>query len=67
MKEELYTLKFSTDVFELNPNLIAVGRFDSNPKDLLASGYASPENKVKAASNSFAAVQNMGRVKWYCS
>lgn len=63
MKEELYTLKFSTDVFELNPNLIAVGRFDSNPKDLLASGYASPENKVKAASNSFAAVQNMGRGK----
>ena len=29
MKEELYTLKFSTDVSELNPNLIAVGRFDS--------------------------------------
>ncbi len=63
MKEQLYTLKFSTDVFELNPNLLAVGRYASNPDDLLASGYASPENKMKAASNSFAAVQNMGQGK----
>ena len=63
MKEHLYTLKFSTDVFELTPNLLAIGRYASDPNDLLASGYASPENKEKAASNSFAVVQNMGQGK----
>ena len=63
MKDHSYTLKFSNDVFELKSELLAVGRYASNPDNLLASGYASPENKVKAASNSFAAVQNIGQGK----
>lgn len=63
MKEQLYALKFSTDVFELNPDLLAIGRYANDPNDILASGYASLENKEKAASNSFAAVQNMGQGK----
>ena len=63
MKEQLYTLKFSADVFELNPDLLAIGRYVNDPNDILASGYASLENKEKAASNSFAAVQNMGQGK----
>ena len=63
MKEQLYALKFSTDVFELNPDLLAIGRYANDPNDILTSGYASQENKEKAASNSFAAVQNMGQGK----
>ena len=63
MKEQLYALKFSADVFELNPDLLAIGRYVNDPNDILASGYASLENKEKAASNSFAAVQNMGQGK----
>jgi hypothetical protein len=63
MKEQLYALKFSADVFELNPDLLAIGRYANDPNDILASGYASLENKEKAASNSFAAVQNIGQGK----
>ena len=35
MKEHLYTLKFSTDVFELTPNLLAIGRYASIPMTCL--------------------------------
>ena len=63
MKEELYTLKFSTDAFELTDELLAIGRYHESASDILASGYSSEQNKKFAAGQSFAAVQNMGRGK----
>ena len=63
MKEKLFTLKFSTDAFELTNELLAIGRYHENSSDILASGYSSDTNKQMAAGQSFAAVQNLGQGK----
>lgn len=61
VKEQLYSLTYTTDQLKPSSNYQVVGYYDSDASDLLASGYASRENLEKAAGNVFAAVTPMGR------
>jgi hypothetical protein len=63
MPERMYSLKFSTSAITPNPAFQTVGYYLKDADEVLASGYASPENKEKAAGKTFAAVHNMGRGK----
>lgn len=63
MPERLYSLKFSSDALKPDPSFHTVGYYVKEADEVLASGYASEENKKKAAGKTFAAVQNMGRGK----
>ncbi len=61
MPERLYSLKFSSNALKPDPSFHTVGYYVKEADEVLASGYASEENKEKAAGKAFAAVQNMGR------
>lgn len=61
MKDKLYSLKFSTNALKPDPSFSTVGYYVKDADEVLASGYASEENKEKAAGKAFAAVQGMGR------
>lgn len=61
MKDKLYSLKFSTNALKPDPSFSTVGYYVKDTDEVLASGYASDENKEKAAGKAFAAVQEMGR------
>ncbi len=61
MKDKLYSLKFSTNALKPDPSFNTVGYYVKGADQVLASGYASDENKEKAAGKAFAAVQEMGR------
>jgi hypothetical protein len=63
MKEQIYSLKFGDDGMVPNTNFQTVGYYVKDAEDVLASGYASDENKEKAAGMAFAAVENMGSGK----
>ncbi len=63
VKEELYSLTYSTDQFKPSADYQVVGYYDEDPSRLLASGYASQENLQKAAGNVFAGVATLGRGK----
>ncbi len=60
MKDKLYSLKFSTNALKPDPSFSTVGYYVKDADEVLASGYASEENKEKAAGKTFAAVQGMG-------
>lgn len=59
VKEHLYSLKFNGNGLEPSESLQTVGYYDKNPDSVLASGYASQENRKKIAGKAFAAVQNI--------
>ncbi len=61
MPDKLYSLKFSTNALMPNTSFSTVGYYLKDADEVLASGYASNANKVKAAGKTFAAVHNMGR------
>lgn len=61
MPDKLYSLKFSTNALRPNTSFSTVGYYLKDAGEVLASGYASNANKVKAAGKTFAAVHNMGR------
>lgn len=61
MKDRLYSLKFSSNAIKPDPSFNTVGYYVKDSDEVLASGYASEENKEKAAGMTFAAVQGMGR------
>ena len=60
MKDKLYSLKFSTNALKPDPSFSTVGYYVKDADEVLASGYASDENKEKAAGKAFAAVYGMG-------
>lgn len=61
MPERLYSLKFRTDALMPDPSFNTVGYYAK--EDVLASGYASNENKADAEGMAFAAVHEMGQGK----
>lgn len=61
MKDRLYSLKFSTNSIVPNEDFHTVGYYYKDPSQVLASGYASGENKANSAGNAFAVVDDMGR------
>lgn len=62
LPEQLYSLKFGDDGIVPNNSLQTVGYYVKEG-EVMASGYASEENKEKARGQAFAAVQNMGSGK----
>lgn len=60
MKDRLYSLKFSANAIKPDPSFSTVGYYVKDSDEVLASGYASKENKEKAAGMTFAGVQRMG-------
>jgi hypothetical protein len=62
LPETLYSLKFGDDGIVPNNSLQTVGYYVKEG-EVMASGYASAENKEKARGMAFAAVQNMGSGK----
>ncbi|MBO6587006.1 MAG: hypothetical protein JJ953_12935 [Gracilimonas sp.] len=63
MPERLYSLKFGDDGLVPSTSYQTVGYYVKEADEVLASGYASEENKEKAAGKAFAAVENMGSGK----
>lgn len=63
MPDQLYSLKFSDDALKPNESFETVGYYVQDADEVLASGYASGENKEKSAGMAFAAVENMGSGK----
>lgn len=63
VKPELYSLKLSTDALEPSTRLASVGVYQDAPSDMLAAGYASPENLERLAGKTFAGVLNVGEGK----
>ena len=62
LTETLYSLKFGDDGLVPTTSFQTVGYYVKEG-EVLASGYASEENKEKAKGMAFAAVQEMGRGK----
>jgi hypothetical protein len=58
---QLYSLKLNTDALEPSEALQTVGYYDREPNAVLASGYASVQNRRKLAGKAFAAVQPVGQ------
>lgn len=61
MKDKLYSLKFGTNGLKPNTAFSTVGYYAK--ENVLASGYASNENKKNAEGMAFAAVHEMGQGK----
>ncbi len=61
MPDRLYSLKFGTNGIVPDESFHTVGYYHKDPSQVLASGYASNENKRNAAGNAFAVVDDMGR------
>ncbi len=61
MPDKIYSLKFRDDALKPDPAFNTVGYYVK--EDVLASGYASNENKTKAEGMAFAAVHEMGQGK----
>lgn len=62
LPDQLYSLKFGTDALTPSASLQSVGYYVKEG-EVLASGYASEENRENAKGKTFAAVQNMGSGK----
>ncbi|WP_138430075.1 M14 family metallopeptidase [Fodinibius saliphilus] len=60
MPNKLFSLKFSDESLVPSTNWQVVGHYGKDPQSVLASGYASPENKEQVAGNAFAGVKPMG-------
>ncbi|MEX2603258.1 MAG: M14 family metallopeptidase [Gracilimonas sp.] len=63
MPDRLYSLKFGDNGLLPSTSFQTVGYYVKEGEEVLASGYASEENKENAAGMAFAAVQNMGSGK----
>ncbi|MTI88197.1 MAG: hypothetical protein FH748_09535 [Balneolaceae bacterium] len=63
MPDKMYSLKFGDDALQPDESFQTVGYYVKDAAEVLASGYASSENKEKAAGMAFAAVENMGSGK----
>ncbi|MGB3587365.1 MAG: M14 family zinc carboxypeptidase [Tunicatimonas sp.] len=63
MPEQLYSLKFGNDALAANTKMQAVGYYEENADELLASGYVARENREHLAGNVFAGVVPMGKGK----
>ncbi len=63
MKDQLYTLSFTDQALQPSGELQTVGRYHSDAGELLAAGYASPDNLKHLANKTFAGVLPMGRGK----
>jgi hypothetical protein len=63
MPDRMYSLKFNDNGLKPDPAFHTVGYYVKEADQVLASGYASNENKRKAAGMAFAAVHEMGRGK----
>lgn len=61
--KRLYSLKFNADALEPSESLQTVAYYDRDWQTVLASGYASRENRETIAGKAFAAVQPMGAGK----
>lgn len=59
MSDKLYSLKFGANALRPDPSFNTVGYYAK--EDVLASGYASNENKDLAEGMAFAAVDDMGQ------
>lgn len=62
LPDQLYSLKFGNDGIVPSNSLQTVGYY-VNEGEVLASGYASVENRDNSKGKAFAAVQNMGSGK----
>ncbi|TYP95525.1 Zinc carboxypeptidase [Fodinibius salinus] len=60
MPNKLFSLKFSDESLVPSTDWQVVGHYSKDSQSVLASGYASPENKKQVAGNAFAGVQRMG-------
>ncbi len=60
MPEAVYSLKFGTSAFKPSADYRVVGYYHKDENALLASGYASQENKSALAGQAFLAHQPMG-------
>ncbi|MCG8373218.1 MAG: M14 family metallopeptidase [Balneolales bacterium] len=63
MPDRIYSLKFGSDTITPIEGAHNVGYYVKNAEDVLASGYASAQNKRHAAGNAFAVVDEMGQGK----
>jgi hypothetical protein len=60
MPEEVYSLKFNSSAFKPSTDYRVVGYYHRDESRVLASGYASEENKSALAGKAFVAHQPMG-------
>ena len=63
MKSHVFSLKQQATAIEPDKKFQLVGYYDKDAESVLASGYASPEQKKRLAGAGFAAVQTMGSGK----
>lgn len=63
LPNRLYSLKFSSNAIVPEEGIQTVGYYVKEADEVLASGYASQDNKQAAAGNAFAVVDNVGRGK----
>lgn len=63
LKSEVYTLKFGANSLKPNTGMHSVGRYANSVDKLLASGYASAENLIALAGNTWSGVRPFGSGK----
>jgi hypothetical protein len=63
MPDLLYALKFGNTALAANTKMQAVGYYESDPQELLASGYVAKDNLEHLAGHVFAGVVPMGKGK----
>ena len=63
MDPTLFALKFGSDGIMPSSSFQTVGHYAKSADDLLAAGYASPDNLEHLAGTAFAGVANVGRGK----
>lgn len=61
LKPEVYTLKFGANSLKPNVGMHSVGRYVTDAKQLLASGYAAAPNLTALAGNTWAGVRPFGQ------
>lgn len=61
LPDRLYSLKFSNTAIKPSTSFNTVGYYAKDANSLVASGYASQENKERVAGQAFAVHQSMGR------
>lgn len=61
MPDKLFSLKFGSDALLANARFQTVGRYHTDPNELLASGYSNTQNLKHLSGKTFAGVQPIGR------
>lgn len=64
MSEQVYSLKQRTAALEPAESYQVVGHYSRESSNILASGYASPDEKARLAGSVFAGVKTSGRGKY---